>query len=69
LAVPIDDQHGFRAVAERSVLADRLKDSGAVSLFPAFAADWKTQVDAQRGRRAFQLADFERLARGFPSDG
>ena len=32
-----EDQHGFRAVAERSMLADNVKDSGAVSLFPQLA--------------------------------
>ena len=68
MAAPRDDQHGFRAVAERSALADRLKDSGAVSLFPALAGDWKTQVEAASGWRSFHAADFERLAAEFPVD-
>ncbi len=34
MALPGEDQHGFRAVAERSVLADFRKDSGPVALFP-----------------------------------
>jgi hypothetical protein len=46
---PGEDMHGFRAVAERSVLADAVKDSGAVSLFPGLAEHWKGQVDAGLG--------------------
>jgi hypothetical protein len=65
MAIPEDDQHGFRALSERSVLADNLKDSGAVSLFPQLADDWKGQVAAQEGWRDFQLADYRKLARGY----
>jgi hypothetical protein len=61
MAIPGDDQHGFRAVAERSVLADQLKDSGAVSLFPELARRWKPQVEAQTGWDRFGPRDFERL--------
>jgi hypothetical protein len=60
---PGADQHGFRAIAERSVLADNLKDSGAVSLFPQLARRWKVEVQAQTGWARFGLADFRRLAR------
>ena len=34
ITLPEVDQHGFRAIAERSMLSDYYKDSGAVSLFP-----------------------------------
>ncbi|HLK62172.1 MAG TPA: hypothetical protein VKU19_01935 [Bryobacteraceae bacterium] len=61
-----EDEHGFRAIAERSALADNIKDSGAVSLFPQLAEDWKDQVDAQRGWEHFQRSDFEGLARHYP---
>jgi len=61
-----DDQHGFRAVAERSALADAVKDSGAVSLFPQLANHWKSQVEAQNGWEKFDLRDFERLATLYP---
>lgn len=37
------DLHGFRAVAERSVLADRQKDGGAASIFPELAERWKEE--------------------------
>lgn len=62
---PGEDMHGFRAIAERSVLADNIKDSGAVSVFPQLEGDWEDQVDAQRGWRNFKLADFERLHRTY----
>ncbi|HEY7615718.1 MAG TPA: hypothetical protein VH744_02870, partial [Terriglobales bacterium] len=39
-----EDQHGFRAIAERSMLADAVKDSGAASMFPALAETWRRQV-------------------------
>jgi hypothetical protein len=41
------DLHGFRAIAERSVLADQEKDSGAASVFPELAEPWKEQSAAQ----------------------
>jgi hypothetical protein len=61
-----EDQHGFRAVAERSMLADAVKDSGAVSLFPQLAAHWKEQVDAQQGLEQFKPGEFRRLASLYP---
>ena len=61
MQLPDEDQHGFRAISQRSLLADNVKDSGAVSMFPALAETWKQQVDAQRGWKGFQLADFQKL--------
>ena len=66
MAAPGEDAHGFRAVAERSVLADYVKDSGAVSLFPRLAAEWENQVGAERGLDHFGPADFERLVKRYP---
>ncbi len=66
LLLPGEDMHGFRAVAERSALADRVKDSGAVSLFPQLAGEWKAEVDAQTGWDQFKRTDFERLAARYP---
>jgi len=60
-----EDQHGFRAIAERSRLADRVKDSGAVSMFPKLAATWWEQVRAQDGWTKFQPADLLRLKHHF----
>ena len=61
-----EDAHGFRAVAERSVLADYVKDSGPVSLFPKLAPEWQRQVMAQRGLDGFSPADFQRLVKQYP---
>lgn len=61
MARPGEDQHGFRAIAERSMLADGVKDEGAVTMFPRMAEDWQQQVNAQHGWRDFQPADFARL--------
>ena len=41
------DLHGFRAIAERSMLADQEKDSGAASVFPELAERWKQESTAQ----------------------
>ena len=41
------DIHGFRALTERSMLADQEKDSGAASVFPELAESWKEQSSAQ----------------------
>jgi len=58
-----DDQHGFRAIAERSRLADAIKDSGAVTMFPdqPAAHDWLEQVTALNGWASFREEDFHRL--------
>jgi hypothetical protein len=68
MGLPGEDQHGFRAVAERSMLADALKDSGAASMFPQLAEEWKRQVRAEEGWNSFQLADFQKLRRQFGVD-
>jgi hypothetical protein len=62
---PGEDLHGFRAVAERSALADRVKDSGAVSLFPGLAEEWQREVRATEGWEHFGKADLERLAKDY----
>jgi hypothetical protein len=66
MARPGEDAHGFRAVTERSVLADYVKDSGAVSLFPRLAPEWQSQVRAERGLDGFAPADFQRLVKQYP---
>jgi hypothetical protein len=60
-----DDQQGFRALAERSRMADRVKDSGACSMFPQLADSWRTQVRALDGWKNFTRQDFERLRRDY----
>ena len=68
MRLPGEDQHGFRAVAERSMLADRVKDSGAVTMFPALAPAWLEQVDSQQGWKDFGVEDFVRLHQRFGVD-
>jgi hypothetical protein len=61
MQIPGEDANGFRAIAQRSMLADLVKDSGAVSMFPPLAEEWLRQVRAQSGWKNFQLKDFESL--------
>jgi hypothetical protein len=68
MALAGEDQHGFRAIAERSRLADVQKDSGAVTMFPALAETWRQQVRAQQGWKDFQFSDFHRLQQRFGVD-
>ncbi len=63
---PPTDVHGFRAISERSSLADYYKDSGVVSLFPELATEWKQMSDATEGLNRFQRADFARLRAEYP---
>ncbi len=60
-AAPGEDYHGFRALAERSSLADAIKDTTVVTKMPQLGPIWKEQTLAQAGWSTFQLADFERL--------
>ncbi|HWG21225.1 MAG TPA: hypothetical protein VG225_11910 [Terracidiphilus sp.] len=57
----VADAHGFRAVSERSALADYYKDSGAASLFPTLAPEWKQMSEATTGLNHFSARDFQRL--------
>jgi len=59
--IPGEDANGFRAIAQRSMLTDAVKDSGAVSMFPPNAEEWLKQVQAQSGWKKFQAQDFRRL--------
>jgi hypothetical protein len=65
LAAPGEDYHSFRALAERSQLADAIKDPAVVTQVPELASRWVEQVDAQAGWGRFQAADFERLGARF----
>jgi hypothetical protein len=59
--IPGEDTNGFRAIAQRSMLADVIKDSGAVTMFPPMAEEWLRQVQAERAWKTFQTRDFRRL--------
>jgi hypothetical protein len=68
LAAPGEDYHGFRALAERSQLADAIKDTAVVTQVPELGPEWDRQLEAQHGWSEFQLADFRRLKKEFGVD-
>jgi hypothetical protein len=68
MAAPGEDYHSFRALAERSALADAIKDTSVVTKVPELGPAWKRQGKAQQGWTTFQLADFERLKAEFGVD-
>jgi len=43
------------------MLADAVKDSGAVTMFPPMAEEWLKQVQAQSGWKTFHAQGFRRL--------
>jgi hypothetical protein len=61
MSIAGEDANGFRAIAQRSMLADAIKDSGAVTMFPPMADEWLRQVQAQSDWKKFQTPDFYRL--------
>ena len=56
-----EDEIGFRCLAERSRLADGVKDNGVVSMFPPLAEEWWAQVQAQTPWKNLRAEDFSRL--------
>jgi hypothetical protein len=56
-----EDEVGFRCLAERSRLADGVKDNGVVSMFPPLAEEWWAQVEDQTPWKKFGPEDFARL--------
>jgi hypothetical protein len=60
------DWHGFRALSERSALADYYKDGGVVAIFPNLATEWKQMSDATLGLNSFNADQFTRLAHEYP---
>lgn len=68
MAAPGEDYHSFRALAERSQLADSIKDTAVVTQVPELGPAWEQQTAATVGWDRFQLADFERLKQQFGVD-
>ncbi len=64
-SLPGEDAHGFRALAERSALADYEKDGGMAARVPPLAPRWLREVNALDGWRNFSAADFNRLKKDF----
>ena len=65
MKLPGEDYHGFRALAERSALADIVKDGGMAARVPRLASRWLREVNATRGWRNFQAGDFQSLKSSF----
>jgi len=65
LAAPGEGYHSFRALAERSQLADGIKDTAVVMQVPSLGPLWHEQQRAEAGWAHFELADFERLKNQF----
>ncbi len=63
-----EDYHSFRALAERSQLADAVKDASVVTLVPELGPEWVRQTEAEAGWPSFRLGDFERLKGEFGVD-
>lgn len=58
---PGEDSQGFRAIAERSMLADWYKDGGIASEFPVAQAVWRREVPATEGLN--EATDEQRIRR------
>jgi hypothetical protein len=65
LAAPGEGFHSFRALAERSQLADGIKDAAVAMEVPNLAPIWQEQLTALDGWPHFQRTDFERLKSRF----
>jgi hypothetical protein len=61
MAAPGEDYHCFRALAERSMMADNIKDPAVVTQVPELAPRWTREVKARKQWAGFRLADFQRL--------
>lgn len=61
-----EDLHGFRAIAERSMIADWVKDSGVASIFPQMAPEWKREQELTSGWDQYTAADFLALTARSP---
>jgi len=62
---PGEDFHSFRALAERSALADYVKDPSVATQVPRLAPRWLEEVKAQERWPHFQAANFQRLKNRF----
>ncbi len=65
---PLEGVHSFRALAERSVLLDAVKDRDVVTHVPHLAPRWLRETDATAGWDHFAARDFKRLQGEFGVD-
>jgi len=66
--IPGEDHHGFRSLAERSMLEEESQDAGAATVFPALLDRWYEQSQALEGWSRFQLPQFLKLHDRFGVD-
>lgn len=64
ITLPGEDSHVFRAMAERSSLADHSKDGGTAAVFPQLAATW--MIDHTAEKNLDHISDRQRLKRLLP---
>lgn len=65
MQIPGEDTIGFRALAQRSRLADASKDSGAVAMFPPLAQEWSEQFHSLENWRNFTKEDLAHLSKKY----
>jgi hypothetical protein len=65
MQLPGEDYHSFRALAQRSELADAVKDAAVATQVPDLAPLWQQQTEAAAGWQHFQKQDFLRLQQQF----
>jgi hypothetical protein len=65
---PGEENVGFRAIAERSKLADYSQDAAVAAVAPDLALVWKRQVESMSGYQNFTREDFLRLKAEFGTD-
>ena len=68
MELPEEDFHSFRALAERSELADWVKDAAVATQVPDLAPLWVEQTQAAWGWKRFGKQDFEGLRQRFGVD-
>jgi len=61
LALPRENEHGFRGLAERSQLAESAKDRAVSRNIPGLAWAWRDQVHAQQGIDIFTVEQLRDL--------
>jgi hypothetical protein len=65
MRLPGEDYHSFRALAERSELADSMKDAAVATQVPDLAPLWQQQTQAAAGWKHFKKQDFLQLQQEF----
>jgi len=68
MAASDEDYHSFRALAERSALADAIKDTSVITKVPELGQMWYDQTQAEQGWNNFNHTNFEHLKSKFGVD-